>query len=598
MNIAILAILTFILHSRTRKQPLHPDSGFYLYIPFFKNTGYKFSPSKVISLSPNKLTGDYNILDTKFLLRLFIHVTMYFDRSIKSFRLFYAFYNLLTGLAIFVLASLIGSPFFATVAASIYWIMSLSPYHDSFQLHAEQYAFLPMILAVIIIVMACRGDALQVFMFERLMLLLVSGILLGIVIICLKISYVVEIATILLISALWGIGIWNMACLVSGISVVMLFILIYSYMKTGSLDLFLYAYSPRSHLYYKKAMLSDFNIDGGIVKYGFKTYFTVLSCFFLGAYYFVIGIVYSIINHNTTIVAISLLTFASLVNIGYQRKFYMAHFYSLLPFSSIVAAYGIEQMFGLTGVSFVLNICFSIILLIPALAQISQYYIKFDTLAFHIKRSQVIRHKKTLNFVAEEGIAEYVRHKTEKEDFILQWGYNHEFYVLAQRRAALSGHLAATLMTDPLLNDASISNWKKNVLMDIENFIPKFIVDFDGSLRIETINETSGHYYKLDRNFYGIYPLYRAVDTHCSVKKTTTTDILKSLTENDTKRNINNMIFRSNYDFIQFVNRLVMKDNIKEADIYAEGGITKMFNDWQRINNEKLSVQGLLNNKL
>jgi hypothetical protein len=345
-------------------------------------------------------------------------------------------------------------------------------------------------------------------------------------------------------------------------------------------------------------MPSDFNIDGGITKYNFKTYIIILSCFFLGSYYFVVGVVLSVINHNTSIIAISFLPFASLVSIWYQRKFYMAHFYSVLPFSSIVAAYGVKQMCGLAGISFAINVSISIILLIPALVQIFQYYVKFDALTFHIKRSQVIRHKKTLSFVAEEGIAEYINDNTVKDDFVLQWGYNHEFYVLAQRRAALSGHLAATLMTDPQLNDASIPDWRECVLSDIEKIIPKYIVDFDGSLNISTVNDASGHYYELDRYFYGIYPLYRLKTSRCHKKQLLNEDILTSLTENDAERNINNRFFKSNADCIHFVNKLVMLNSIIEADKYAEGGITKMFDDWQRINNEKRSVQDLLNNKL
>ncbi|GAX60356.1 trehalose-6-phosphate synthase [Candidatus Scalindua japonica] len=264
----------------------------------------------------------------------------------------------------------------------------------------------------------------------------------------------------------------------------------------------------------------------------------------------------------------------------------MSHFYSLLPFSSIVAAYGVKQMLGFTGLGFVFFVVISLLLLIPALLQIFQYYLKYDALTFHIKTSQVINQKHTLNFIAEEGIAEYVKRNSAKDDFVLQWGYNHEFYVLAQRRASLRGHLASTLMTDPQLNDAMYINWKKDVLSDIEKLTPAFIVDFDGSLRIETVNKVSGHRYKLEKNVYGIYPLYRLVDTHTSRKRSTATEILKSLTENDTRRTINNKIFDSNSVYIKYVNNLVMKDRLKEADIYSEGGITEMFDDWRRINNQ------------
>ncbi len=586
MNISILAtvsILSFILHLGTRKQPLHPDSGYYLYVPFFKRIGYTFSPSKVISLSPPKVTGDYNILGSKFLLRSFSSVIFFLGGSIKSFRIFYAFYNLLTGLAVYALASLLGSPLIGLIAASIYLLMSLSPSHDSFQLHAEQYAFLPMILALIAVILAGTWEASHVFIVGRIMLLLASGLLLGMVIMCLKITYVVEAFAIFCLSIFWGLGVWDLLFMVCGIGLFILFILGYTFIKTRSIDLFVYTYFPKMLLYYKKSMSAERNI----FKFDFKTYFIILSCFLFGMYYFVAGIILSVINHDTSIIIISILPFVSLAGIWYQNKFYMSHFYSLLPFSSIVAAYGVKQMFGFTGLSFIFFVGISILLLIPALIQIFQYYVKFDPITFHIKISQAIRHRKTLNFIAEEGIAEYVKHNTAKDDFVLQWGYNHEFYVLAQRRAALSGHLAATLMTDPLLNDAMFNDWKEDILSDIQKFTPKFIVDFDGSLRIETVNEVSGHYYKLDRNVYGIYPVYKLDNTNKCKKKTLSTGILKSLTENDTERNINNKVFKSNSDYIQFMNKLVMQDRLKEADMYSEDGITKMFDDWRRINNEK-----------
>ncbi|GAX60355.1 ABC-type transport system, ATPase and permease components [Candidatus Scalindua japonica] len=244
-------------------------------------------------------------------------------------------------------------------------------------------------------------------------------------------------------------------------------------------------------------------------------------------------------------------------------------------------------MLGFSGLGFVIFAGISILLLLPALLQIFRYYIKYDALTFHIKTSQVIKQKYTLNFIAEEGIAEYVKQNTAKNDYVLQWGYNHEFYVLAQRMAALSGKLACALMTDPLLNDATIPSWRKHVLSDIKKFAPEFIIDFYGSLNIKKVNEVSGMLYKLDKYFYGIYPLYRLVDTHCSRKKTATEEMLKSLTENNTKRTINSKIFNCNDDFIQFVNRLVMKGSIKKADIYTNDGVTQMFDDWRSINNEK-----------
>lgn len=592
-TLIILSMVSFFFHFATRKQPLHPDSGDFLYIPLFEKIGYTFSPSKVLSSSPPNLTGDHNIVGCKFFLRIFANIALILGGYVKSFRTFYSIYNLLTGLAIYALAYLIGSPFLGLIAASIYWLMSLSPYLDSFQLHSEQYAFLPILLALIVIMLASDHDFLQALIAGRYLLLLVGGLLLGMVIFSLKISFVVETFAILCLSIFWGLGILDLILVMGGIVLFIFILAIYTYINTKSLDLLMFNILPSYNLYYRKSMPSDFNIDGGIAKYNLKTYFIIFSCFFLGSYYFVVGIALSVINHNTSIIAISFLPLASLVSIWYQRKFYMAHFYSVLPFSSIVAAYGVKQMCGLAGISFAINVSISIILLIPALVQIFQYYVKFDALTFHIKRSQIIRHKKTLNFIGEEGIAEYVKHNTAKDDFVLQWGYNHEFYVLAQRRAALSNYLLVTLLTDPLLNDSFIPNWRKNVLSDIERFIPKYIIDFDGSLNIKIVNEVSGHYYELERNFYGIFPLYRLVNTRYCEKQMPKEEILQSLTENKNARNINNKFFKSNSDYIQFVNRLVMLGSIKEADIYAEGGITKMFDDWRRINNEKRLVHGV-----
>ncbi|WP_096893665.1 hypothetical protein [Candidatus Scalindua japonica] len=585
MNLMILAIVSisaFTLHLRTIKLPLHPDSGYFLYIPFFKRIGYFFSPSKVISSSPPIVTGDYNILGSKFLLRSFAGIIFFLGGKSKSFRIFYAFYNLLTGIAIYKLASQIGSPLLGLIAASIYLIMSLSPYHDSFQLHAEQYAYLPMILALIAVILAGTLNASHIFTVQSIMLLLVSGLLLGMVIMCLKITYAVEAFIICCFSLSRGLGVWGILFMICGIALFVSFILVYTFIRTRSIDLFVYTYFPKMFLYYKKSMPAEHNI----FKFNVKTYFIIFSCFLFGICCFLAGIILSVINHNTSIIIISILPFVSMAGIWFQNKFYMSHFYSLLPFSSIVAAYGVKQMLGFTGLGFVFFVVISLLLLIPALLQIFQYYLKYDALTFHIKTSQVINQKHTLNFIAEEGIAEYVKRNSAKDDFVLQWGYNHEFYVLAQRRASLRGHLASTLMTDPQLNDAMYINWKKDVLSDIEKLTPAFIVDFDGSLRIETVNKVSGHRYKLEKNVYGIYPLYRLVDTHTSRKRSTATEILKSLTENDTRRTINNKIFDSNSVYIKYVNNLVMKDRLKEADIYSEGGITEMFDDWRRINNQ------------
>lgn len=373
-TLIILSTVSLFLHFVTRKQPLHPDSGDFLYIPLFEKIGYNFSPSSILSLSPSNLTGDYNIVSNKFLLYIFANITLIHGECVKSFRMFYSFYNLLTGLAINALAYLVGSPFLGLVAAFIYWLMSLSPYLDSFQLHSEQY----ILLTLIAIILASRGEILHIPMINSHVLFVIGGLLLGMVIICLKISFVVEAFPILCLSVLLDLDIWDMLLVVCGTVLFILCTIYYTYIKTKSLDLFVYSFSPKTVFYYKNSMPSDFNIDGGITKYNFKTYFIILSCFFFGIFYFVVGIIHSVINYNVSIIAISLPHFVSLINIWYQKKFYMAHFYSVLPFSSIVAAYSVEKMFGLPGLSFALNVSISSILLIPALVQIFQYYVKSE----------------------------------------------------------------------------------------------------------------------------------------------------------------------------------------------------------------------------
>ncbi len=291
--------------------------------------GYKLSPWRAMSLSPLKYAGDYHVMCPKFLLRSFVNIMLILGGSVKSFRIFYAFYNLLTGFAVYALASLLGSPLIGLIAASIYWIMSLSPFLDAFQLHAEQYALLPLLLAVTAILLAVNGEVSQNSFFTPTFLLFLSGLLLGLVTICLKISYILEAFTILCISIFWGLSAWDLLFVFFGIASIILITNSYYYIKTRSFHNFFNYYKPKNVISYKKSMPADFNIDGGILKYNFITYYEITSCFFIGVIYFFIGTFQAVIGRDFNIILILSLPFASLISIWYQKKIlYVTFFFS------------------------------------------------------------------------------------------------------------------------------------------------------------------------------------------------------------------------------------------------------------------------------
>lgn len=504
MSSTILIIAIFLavyLQAKLQKLPLHPDTGLFIYRAQLENAGITLVP-KLIPNGDKRYYCAEGCFPTKpkaavyFLVKLLLR---YCRGGIKQYRLYYGFYNALSTIMLYITTTLYFDNMVGALTALLYALYSASPYTDTSQLHAENYGILFVLLALLGIYLG-RLEHCLVFCYF-------AGVLMGLLVMFFKITYLFETAA-LGIPLCWpdfqlsafGAYFFGVASLVGST--------ITNYWLRGWLPFFFAWFNLRGLLNYRHIPARCYG----------RSPTPALSNLFSAKYFFFAaqtGVLWFgtlaglYVNYKDILTFPKLIiicaALGALLSIAVQGKYYLAHFFALVPYITIFSAYGNIQLI-INGHTTLLTI--SIILLVCSLITLIPYLIIFNPLVYFLKLYHTLKHDCVFGFLAAELIAAYINQNTIITDKILVWGYNAEVYGLARRRAAL-GYLEYPLCCEPVINDNYFGKeWQSWVVEAVAQGQPKYIVDLDGSLNLTALAAASGLTYRLENLFYGLFPLY------------------------------------------------------------------------------------------
>jgi hypothetical protein len=497
----------------------------------------------------------------------------------KNFRLFFILYNTLTILSIFTIGKLAFGNGVGVASAFVYVLLTANPFADSSQLHIEHYAILPLVLVLI-------GLFFGILTYHNIFALICAGIFLCLLLVLYKITFLIEAITIGLFSVIYqGITIIN--CLSMAGFICAMFVAniwIYSYCNCAKMSMvFKGLFNSLRH--YKETMSSDLVSGSSKKKLNFSDILNVSSGSFPFFFLLIVSYLYCSAPFSRVEWLLLFLIVASGIGIIIQGKYYMSHILPLFPLVSLLSGNGIcffYKMARENPIPITKWILFGLFVLLGTiwLRELYKYHFIYSPLEYHLRKCS-IRNYRTLSYLAEEVIADYISKNSQKGERIVQWGYNHELYVLAKRRAAIGPGLESSLQTDPILSDSSFGIiWRQWLVDAITRQKPIFIADMRGSLNIDVLNKATGLSYKLEKLFYDLFPLYKLQNTSSSLQVPINVADLTTFPE-DTK--IHNH-FQNQETYINYITDLVNQGQPELADRYTHGQITQLFKDWELLN--------------
>lgn len=580
LSLSCIILLNFVLHYKVRKLPLHPDSGLFLYKAVLSNTGEKFTPGRLIKGEYGGFQGDSIRFREKFF--LFRSMDLWYKlvpANPKNFRLFFIFYNTLTILSIFTFGKLAFGNGVGIVSALVYVLLTANPFADSSQLHIEHYAVLPLVLVLI-------GLFFGILTYQNIFALICAGIFLCLLVILYKITFLIEAIALGLFSIIHeGITVINclslagFICTILGINIV-----IYSYCNCAKIST-VFSGLFKSLRHYKETMSSDLVSGSSKKKLNFSDLLKVSTGSFPFFSMLIVSYMYCSTPFPHFMWLLLFLIIASSFSIIIQGKYYMSHILPLFPIVSLLSGNGILFFYNMAienSLPITKWIIFGLFALSGTiwLRELYKYHFIYSPLEYHLRKCS-IRNYRTFPYLAEEIIADYINKNSQKWERIVQWGYNHELYVLAKRRAAVGPHLESSLQTDPILSDSSFGLiWRQWLVDAITWQKPIFIVDMRGSLNIDTLNKATGLSYKLEKLFYSLFPLYKLQNTFSSLPVPINVVDLTTFPEGTKIHNY----FQNQETYINYITDLVNQGQLELANQYTHGQITRLFKDWELLN--------------
>jgi hypothetical protein len=483
---------------------LHPDTGLFIYRGELEKEGILLQPKLYIEPGRNYVCAE-GYLPTQpkdIVCSLFRLWRKYSSGDIKTFRYYYGLYNMLTVLTIFIATSCYLNTTIGVTAAGIYTVYAASPFADGSQLHAENYANVLIVAALLFSYLGMQH--------QSLLSIYLAGMLMGFLVISFKIPYLFETLFLglafLIVSPNYTPAAAYSLGFISFITLMLAF-----YLWKGWWPFFWAWFNPGLLLHYRKVPARSFSpkpvsnlpnlLDKKYLVFAAQTgflWFGLLACLFYN---------YANLLRFPGIFLLCLLI-GSFVNIVVQGKYYLSHFFAALPVITIISAWGLTSVLSQAQINNALIIVVGVILLIISLQQLVGYLFSYNSLEYFLKFYHLLKHDHILAFLAAEIVASYIREHTVAKDKILAIGYNAELFGLARRRAAL-GRLEFPLCIDPVNNDSYIGpEWKGWLAEEVRKESPKYIADLDGSLDIRALEAASGRAYRLERLFYGIFPVY------------------------------------------------------------------------------------------
>ncbi len=585
LGIIVLLVVNGLAHYRLYALPLHPDTGHSIYWILLGRLGHRFRQSqfRIVDGVPIWF-GGWTPFVAKCGVRVLVRLGyFFFGNNVRSFRLAYFLPSCISLGLIITWVWLMWGPFPALLAGFAYLIMSLSPYLDSCQTHTEQLTVPLLLAAIMCISMGVKTDSIA--------LSFLGGLLLPITVFSMKITHLVD-TFVILISPFFFIPDLKLQILhflmgCTGFALGAGLYLLVAYVKVKDYKLLMSYFNPFYLMgCYRKKMLGDFNIEEGISGLNIKKLFQ-MGTFFMGpgvsfAFFFIYCLIGGWSRLNLFILIMIVSNFLTLI---IQKKFYMSHFFMLLPAISIGAGVGLGQLLYYNSLEPTWYILCGIVLCIVAYTistlDFFRYYVLFDSLKYHLHRFSVMRHKLTLGFLAVELIAKYIKDNTKPDDRILMWGYHHELYVFAQRRSALGPRLEQALHTDYRINDSYYGPvWRRWILEDIDYYSPVYIVDMDGTFNPSFVKKTIGLNYEIDKIFYDIYPLYKLKGKEKEVYSEDNEALIGGNPELNVKFN-GGLLSRE--DYILCINRIVNENRIDKLSESAQEKLHVLTHDWKKI---------------
>jgi hypothetical protein len=498
----------FYLQANQKKLPLHPDTGLFAYRGVMENEGITLEPK--LHLGPDQkyfcAEGYFPTQSKDVIYHLFRLWRKYVPGDIKNYRYYYGFYNLITVVVLYITTSYYFNSAVGLTAAWIYTIYSACPFTDAAQLHAENYGNLVVLAALLFLYLGLQRQSWPLFF--------LAGVSLGFLIISFKITYIFEAMALGVPLGLQSHGYGPLAVYSLGAISFIGMMLAYYYYR-GWWPFFLAWISPRRLWHYRDLPARNYGDDPGsrIVNLLNKKYlvFAAQTGFLwfgtLACLYYYGNELFS--NNNLFIVCIMI---GSLMNVVMQNKYYLSHFFALLPVLSILSALGLILVIdNLIIYNNMVMLLLGIVFFLMSLQQLSGFLFTYNPLEYFIRFYQLLKHDHILSFLAAETVASYIYQHTTARDTILMLGYNAEFYPLARRRAAL-GRLEFPLCNDPVINDRYFGpEWQAWVADAVRRDRPKYIADLDGSLDIQGLSAASGWSYRLEKLFYGLFPVYTLI---------------------------------------------------------------------------------------
>ncbi len=515
MDLLILAACLFFAfwwQAMQVKLPLHPDTGLFIYRGVMEKEGISLEPK--LFIKPDRdyfcAEGYFPTQSKDIIYHLFRLWRKFTSGDIKTYRYYYAVYNLFTVLMLYITASCYLNTTAGLIAAWIYAVYSASPFADTAQLHAENYANL--------LILAALFFSWQGLQHQSLLMIYLAGMVMGFLVISFKITYLFETL------ALWLAFIilpphYSLAGAYSLGFVSFIVLMLAYYLRKGWWQFFWAWCNPRRLWHYRKVPARNYGTQPAVrIKNLLERKYLVFAAQTGFLWFGLLACLYCNFAKFFTAPGIFLgcLLIGSFFNIVVQGKYYSSHFLAALPVISIISAWGLISI--IQEPASIYNsaaITVGTLLLIISLQQLAGYLFRYNPLEFFLKFYHLLRHDHILAFLAAEVIASYIQERTVAQDKILMLGYNAELFGLARRRAAL-GRLEFPLCIDPVINDRYIGpEWQDWLVESIRRDRPKYIADLDGSLDLEALCSASGLTYRLERLFYGLFPLYALTLEDC-----------------------------------------------------------------------------------
>lgn len=505
MELLILApclFFAFFWHARQAKLPLHPDTALFIYRGVMEKEGISLEPK--LFIHPDRdyfcAEGYFPTQSKDVIYHIFRLWRKYCAGDIKVYRYYYGFYNFLTVLVLYITASCYLNATAGLIAAWIYTVYSASPFADAAQLHAENYANMLVLSALLFSYLGLQH--------QSFLLIYLAGMLMGFLMISFKITYLME--TIFLGAAFILQPVNYLPVVVYSLGVVSFIVLMLAYYLWRGWWTFFWAwFNPKRLLHYRRVPARNYGCNSAsklknLLDRKYLVFAAQTSFLWFGLLAFIF---YNYANLFTLPgIFLGCLLIGSFINVVIQGKYYLSHFFATLPIISIISAWGLVSIIG--PQPSVALIIVGVLFLFISLQQLSGYLFSYNPLEYFLKFYHLLKHDHILAFLAAEILAAYIHEHTVAQDRILMVGYNAELFGLARRRAAL-GRLEFPLCTDPVINDRYIGpEWEDWLVESVRRDRPKYIADLDGSLDIQALSRASGLAYRLERLFYGLFPVY------------------------------------------------------------------------------------------